>query len=52
MTAEERARAYSELVEHATAGRLSLDVETFPLAGVAAAWERQASGAGKAVVVV
>lgn len=52
MTAEERARAYLELLEHAAAGRIRFDLETFPLDRVADAWERQASGAGKAVVTL
>jgi NADPH:quinone reductase-like Zn-dependent oxidoreductase len=52
MTAEERARAYLELLEHAAAGRIRFDLETFPLDRVADAWERQASGAGKAVVAL
>jgi NADPH2:quinone reductase len=47
---EERTRAYLELLDHVLAGRIVLDLETFPLDGVAAAWDRQASGGGKAVV--
>jgi NADPH2:quinone reductase len=52
LSPEERARAYRELLEHVAAGRIRIDLQTFPLAEVAAAWERQASGAGKAVLVV
>lgn len=52
MTAEERARAYLELLDHAAAGRISIPVESFPLDRVADAWAHQASGAGKAVVLV
>jgi NADPH:quinone reductase-like Zn-dependent oxidoreductase len=52
LSAEERARAYRELLGHVAAGRIQIDLETFPLADVAAAWERQASGDGKAVLVV
>lgn len=52
LTPAERARAYGELLELLVAGRIRIDLETFPLADVAAAWERQASGAGKAVLVV
>jgi NADPH2:quinone reductase len=49
---DDRARAYRELLEHAAAGRIAIDVERFPLEDVGAAWERQASGAGKAVVLL
>jgi NADPH2:quinone reductase len=52
MTAEERARAYLELLDHAAAGRISIPVESFPLDRVADAWAHQAAGAGKAVVVL
>jgi NADPH2:quinone reductase len=52
LTHEERARAYGELLEHAAAGRVTIDLERFPLAEVAAAWQHQASGAGKAVVTL
>lgn len=41
--------AYLELAEHVAAGRIRIDVETFALADVAAAWAAQASGR-KAVV--
>jgi NADPH2:quinone reductase len=51
MTAEERARAYLELLDHARAGRIRIEAETFPLDRVAEAWEHQA-GAGKAVVTL
>lgn len=49
MTADERRRAYLELLEHVRAGRIVVDVERFPLTAVAAAWDHQAT-AGKAVV--
>jgi NADPH2:quinone reductase len=49
MTADERARAYGEVVEHVAGGRIRIDFETFPLDDVAAAWSAQAAGA-KAVV--
>ncbi|HET7043203.1 MAG TPA: zinc-binding dehydrogenase, partial [Gaiellaceae bacterium] len=52
LTAEERNRAYAELIEHVSAGRISIELETFPLDRVAEAWEHQASGAGKAVVTL
>jgi NADPH2:quinone reductase len=46
---DERRRYYLELVDHAQAGRIAIDVERFPLDRVADAWEAQARGA-KAVV--
>ena len=46
-----RRRAYLELAEHVTAGRIRVDVETFPLDRVADAWAAQARGA-KAVVLL
>ena len=41
---EVRAAGYRELCEHARAGRIRFDVETYELDRIAAAWERQASG--------
>jgi len=35
---------YRELVEHAAAGRIRIDLETLPLERVREAWERQAEG--------
>jgi NADPH:quinone reductase len=49
MEAEERARAYGEVVEHVAAGKIRIDFETFSLEDVAAAWSAQAAGR-KAVV--
>ena len=49
MTADERARAYGEVVEHVAAGRIRIEVEAFSLDDVAAAWSAQAAGR-KAVV--
>lgn len=51
MTNEERNRAYLELLEHITAGRIALDVERFPLDRAAEAWELQRSGPGGKVVI-
>jgi NADPH2:quinone reductase len=48
----EHARAYREVLGHAAAGRISFDLETFPLDRVADAWQHQATGAGKAVVTL
>jgi NADPH2:quinone reductase len=49
LTAEERARAHLELLDHLAAGRIVLDHETFALDDAAAAWAAQQSGA-KAIV--
>jgi NADPH2:quinone reductase len=51
MTKEEHGRAYLELLEHVTAGRIALDVERFPLDRAAEAWELQRSGPGGKVVI-
>lgn len=51
LTAEERDRAYLELLEHVVAGRIGLDVHPFPLEAAAEAWELQRSGPGGKVVV-
>lgn len=51
LTKEERDRAYLELLEHVTAGRIELPVERYPLDRVGEAWERQRSGPGGKVVV-
>jgi NADPH2:quinone reductase len=40
---EVRARAFRELADHAAGGRIRIEVEELPLAGVAAAWQRQAA---------
>jgi NADPH:quinone reductase len=42
---------YLRLVGHAAAGEIVFDIETYPLARVAEAWERQASGANAKLVV-
>jgi NADPH2:quinone reductase len=44
-------RAYLELLDHAVAGRIAIDVARYPLDRVAEAWERQRSGPGAKVVV-
>lgn len=44
LTAAQRRDALVAIVEHAAAGRLSVPYDTVPLADVAVAWERQASG--------
>jgi len=49
LSRDELTAAYTELVEHAAAGRVRVDFTTFPLDDVAAAWESQSRGE-KAVV--
>jgi NADPH:quinone reductase len=51
LTPEERIAAYVDLTAHVAAGRIRLDVETFPLERVADAWQAQQAGV-KAVVVL
>jgi NADPH2:quinone reductase len=48
---EQRAAAYGDLTAHVAAGRIRIDVETFPLEQVGAAWTAQQQGR-KAVVVL
>jgi NADPH2:quinone reductase len=44
---------YLRLIGHAAAGEIVFDIETYPLARIAEAWERQANGPnGKIVVTV
>jgi len=49
LSKEERDRAYLELLDHLTAGRIELELQRFPLEDVAAAWRNQRGG--KSVVV-
>jgi NADPH:quinone reductase-like Zn-dependent oxidoreductase len=48
---EVKRAGYLQLVDHVANGRIVIDLETFPLARVADAWQHQASGR-KAVVLV
>jgi NADPH2:quinone reductase len=50
--ADELADHYRRLVGHAVAGDIRLDVERVPLDEAAAAWQRQADGAGTKLVLV
>ena len=50
--AEVRNAAYLRMLEHAAAGRLGVDVETFTLDQVSEAWQRQASFPHHKLVVV
>lgn len=51
LPAAELRKAYLEVAEHVAAGRIAIEYETYPLDGVATAWQAQASGT-KAVVVL
>jgi NADPH2:quinone reductase len=46
------ARGFTELCEHARAGRIEFELEQYPLEEVARAWERQASGSPGAKIIV
>jgi NADPH:quinone reductase-like Zn-dependent oxidoreductase len=48
---ERKAAAYRRLVEHAVAGRLTVDREVVPLDDVAGAWERQDASPGRKLVI-
>ena len=50
LTKDERDRAYLELLDHLTEGRITLDYELYGLDDVAAAWENQSGG--KSVVLL
>jgi NADPH:quinone reductase len=51
LTKEELDRAYLELLEHVSAGRIEVPVGRLPLDRAAEAWERQRSGPGGKVVI-
>ena len=48
---ETKARAYRELLDHATAGRLRVNVDVFPLERVADAWREQAASPHRKIVI-
>jgi NADPH:quinone reductase-like Zn-dependent oxidoreductase len=50
--ADVMAQGYRELCEHARDGRIELASETFPLAEIAEAWQRQASGSPGTKLIV
>jgi NADPH:quinone reductase len=43
--------AHRRMIEHIRAGRLKVDVQTYPLERAAEAWERQRSGPDAKIVV-
>jgi NADPH:quinone reductase len=48
---ERKAAAYRSVLEHAVAGRLTVDREVIPLDQVATAWERQEASPGRKLVI-
>jgi NADPH2:quinone reductase len=44
LTVDQRAAAVETIADHVSAGRLTVDYEAVPLAGVTQAWSRQAAG--------
>jgi NADPH:quinone reductase-like Zn-dependent oxidoreductase len=46
-----KVRAYRELIEHATAGRLRIELDVFPLDRIADAWAEQAASPHRKVVI-
>jgi NADPH2:quinone reductase len=52
LSRDELRRAYFEVLDHLTAGRIDLPLERYPLDRVAEAWEKQRSGPGAKVVVL
>jgi len=51
LTEDDRNRAYLELLDHVTAGRIVVPTARFPLDRAAEAWELQRSGPGGKVVI-
>ena len=51
MPKEEFREQYLRLVGHAAAAEIVFDIETYPVARIAEAWERQANGANAKLVV-
>jgi NADPH:quinone reductase-like Zn-dependent oxidoreductase len=52
LTHEQKARALTEILTHAAAGRCTVERETVPLAQAAAAWERQAAFARRKLILI
>ena len=48
---EDLRKGYHDLLGHVAAGRISLEIETYPLDRVAEAWARQAAGEGVKLVL-
>lgn len=52
LTQQQKAHALSEILRHAAAGRCTVEHETVPLAQAGEAWERQAAGAGRKLILI
>ncbi len=52
LTHEQKTEALTAILEHAAAGRCTVERETIPLAQAAEAWERQAASAGRKLILV
>ena len=52
LTQQQKAQALSEILGHAAAGRCTVEHEMVPLARAGEAWERQAAGAGRKLILV
>ncbi len=52
LTPEQKAAALSEILEHAAAGRCTVEREKVPLAHAAEAWQRQAASARRKLILV
>jgi NADPH:quinone reductase-like Zn-dependent oxidoreductase len=50
--ADDRRAAYAKLVAHAASGEVGFPIETYPIAAVSEAWERQVGGPGAKLVVL
>lgn len=50
--AEAKREAYAQMIEHAVAGRLQLELERIPLSEIADAWARLAAGPRRKLVLV
>jgi NADPH:quinone reductase-like Zn-dependent oxidoreductase len=48
---EVKIRAYRELIEHATAGRLRIELDVFPLERIADAWAEQGASPHRKIVI-
>jgi NADPH:quinone reductase len=51
LSSDDRRRAYLEVLDHVSSGRIDLPLQRFPLDRAAEAWERQRSGPGGKVVI-
>jgi NADPH:quinone reductase len=52
LTGQQKAAAFSEILTHAAAGRISVERETLPLSRISEAWERQAASAHRKLILI